>query len=167
MEKGPEDVLTQTMNAQKAVFSVSAALWVRSGLSDPAMVMGHSLGEYMALTASGAISLMECFDLVKARASAMDSAMPAGRGAMAAVMGMSAEDIAEVLEGIDGVWVANINTPEQVVISGEARQMPLASSLLKEKGARRIISLKVAVASHCPLMEPARRSLREYLKGVS
>jgi [acyl-carrier-protein] S-malonyltransferase len=166
MEKGPQDVLTQTMNAQKAVFAVSAALWERSGLRDPAMVMGHSLGEYMALTASGAISLMECYSLVSARASAMDSAMPAGRGAMAAVMGMSAEDIAEVLKDIDGIWVANINTPDQVVISGEAPVMPQAVSLLKGKGARRIIPLNVAVASHCPLMEPARIALREYLKGI-
>jgi [acyl-carrier-protein] S-malonyltransferase len=88
--------------------------------------------------------------LVKARASAMDSAMPVGRGAMAAVMGMPADDIAEVLEGVDGVWVANIKHPEQVVISGEASTMQQAFSLLKERGARRIIPLKVAVASHCP-----------------
>ncbi len=80
----------------------------------------------------------------------MDSAMPVGRGAMAAVMGMPADDIAEVLEGVDGVWVANIKHPEQVVISGEASTMQQAFSLLKERGARRIIPLKVAVASHCP-----------------
>ncbi len=166
MEKGPKDVLTQTMNAQKAVYAVSAALWERSGLKAPAMVMGHSLGEYMALTASGALSLMECFALVAARASAMDSAMPAGRGAMAAVMGMTAEDIAGALNDIEGMWVANINTPDQVVISGESSVMPQAVSLLKEKGARRIIPLNVAVASHCPLMEPARMGLREYLKKI-
>lgn len=166
MENGPLDVLTRTVNAQRAIFAVSAALWESSGLDEPAMVMGHSLGEYMALTASGAISAGECFRLVNARASAMEEAAKKSEGSMAAVLGMPGEEIAEALQGIDGVWVANINTPGQVVISGTGSGVREASLLLKGKGAKKIVPLNVAVASHCPLMEPARGVLREYLKGV-
>lgn len=166
MENGPQDVLTRTINAQKAVFAVSAALWETSGFDQPAMVMGHSLGEYMALTASGALSLHECLALVRVRASAMEDAAQSSEGSMAAVLGMSAPEIAEALQEIDGAWVANINTKGQVVISGKESGIREASLVLKEKGAKKIVPLNVAVASHCPLMEPAREVLREYLKGV-
>jgi len=166
MENGPLDVLTKTVNAQKAVFAVSAALWESSGFDRPAMVMGHSLGEYMALTASGAVPVGECLSLVGVRASAMEEAAQKSEGSMAAVLGMPVEDITEALLGIDGVWVANMNTPGQVVISGRGSSIREASVALKEKGAKRVVPLNVAVASHCPLMEPAREVLRKYLGDV-
>jgi [acyl-carrier-protein] S-malonyltransferase len=166
MENGPEDVLRQTANAQKAVFAVTACLWKKSGLDLPEMAMGHSLGEYMALTASGAVSVQECYTLVEKRARAMQEAMPPGTGAMAAVLGMSAVDVAGVIEPVSHVWVANINTKDQVVISGDASSVKDASSLLKERGARKVVPLNVAVASHCPRMEPARKVLQEHLQKV-
>jgi [acyl-carrier-protein] S-malonyltransferase len=166
IESGPEDVLTQTLNAQKAVFAVTAALWATSGLNDPLFVLGHSLGEYMALTASGALSREDCYRLVCARAAAMDSAMPKGQGAMTAVLGMSGEEIAEALQGVEGVWVANLNMQGQAVISGDAPAVEQAGLMLKGKGAKRIVPLKVSVASHCPRMEPARLALARYLQGV-
>lgn len=166
MENGPEDILTQTINAQKAVFAVTAALWDSCVFKEPSMVMGHSLGEYMALVASGVLSRQECYKLVSRRASAMETAMPKGEGAMAAVLGLPAEAVSEVLETLRGVWVANINTPAQVVISGYGSSLRDAEPLLKKKGAKKIVPLNVAVASHCPAMEPARKALREYLKNV-
>lgn len=166
MENGPEDTLKQTTNAQKAVFAVTAALWEKSGLDDPAMTMGHSLGEYMALVASRAISVRECYALVERRARAMQDAIPGRSGAMAAVLGLSADDVARLIEPVQNVWVANLNSPTQVVISGDASAVKDAAIVLKENGAKRVVPLDVAVASHCPLMEPAGKSLREYLKGV-
>lgn len=166
IEQGPEDVLTHTLNAQKAVYAVSAALWAKSGLNDPLMVMGHSLGEYMALTASGALSQEDCYMLVCERAAAMDSAMPKGQGAMAAVLGMAAEEIEAALAGVDGVWVANFNMPGQAVISGDAPAVDEAGRMLKGRGAKRVVPLSVAVASHCPRMEPAKGRLSSYLSTV-
>ena len=166
MENGPEDTLRQTTNAQKAVFAVTAALWERSGLDRPAVAMGHSLGEYMALVASRAIPLRECYTLVERRARAMQDAMPGGSGAMAAVLGLPSDDVARLIEPVQHVWVANLNSPGQVVISGDASSVKDAALVLKENGARRVVPLGVAVASHCPLMEPAGKVLREYLNGV-
>lgn len=166
MAQGPEDVLTRTVNAQKAVYAVTAALWEESGLNDPLMVMGHSLGEYMALTASGALSRDDCFALVCLRAAAMDSAMPAGQGAMAAVLGMRAEEIEEALESLDGAWVANLNLQGQTVISGDRAAVEEAGRVLKGRGAKRVVPLQVGVASHCPRMEPARQRLTGHLRGV-
>ena len=166
MAKGPEDVLTQTANAQKAVFAVTASLWMRSGLDRPEIAMGHSLGEYMALAVSGALSVPECYRLVEKRARAMQDAMAPGSGSMAAVLGMPAADVAALIEPLADVWIANINTKDQVVIAGRASAVEGASRVLKEGGARRVVPLNVSVASHCPLMEPARKALREYLHEV-
>jgi [acyl-carrier-protein] S-malonyltransferase len=142
-------------------------LWAKSALNDPFMVMGHSLGEYMALTAAGALSKEDCFKLVCERAAAMDSAMPKGQGAMAAVLGMPAEEIEAALEGLEGVWVANLNMPGQTVISGDVASVEEAGRVLKAKGAKRVMPLSVAVASHCPRMEPARKRLSDCLGAVS
>ncbi len=166
MENGPEDTLRQTTNAQKAVFAVTAALWERSGLDRPAVAMGHSLGEYMALVVSRAIPVRECYTLVERRARAMQDAMPGGSGAMAAVLGLPADDVARLIEPVQNVWVANLNSPGQVVISGDASSVKDAALVLKGNGARKVAPLGVAVASHCPLMEPAGKVLRGYLKGV-
>jgi [acyl-carrier-protein] S-malonyltransferase len=165
-EKGPEDELRQTVNAQKAIYAVTASLWERTGLDAPAAVMGHSLGEYMALTAAGAFSLSQGYALVAVRARLMQEAMPPGAGAMAAVLEMPLQEIERLVPLAGKVWVANINCDGQVVISGEAAAVERASELLKENGAKRVMPLNVAVASHCPLMEPAARGLEEHLGGV-
>jgi len=166
MEKGPEHELARTTYAQQAIFAVSNALWERSGLDKPSMVMGHSLGEYMALSVSGAIRVKDAMDLVKNRASFMEHSRPEGAGGMAAVLGLSTEEISEVIDSMDDLWVANINQARQVVIAGSSASLRQAEPLLREKGAKRVLPLKISVASHCPYMEPARKALREHLKSV-
>ncbi len=167
METGPEEVLGQTLYAQQAIFAVTAALWARSGLDQPEMVMGHSLGEYMALVAAGALSLSDALPLVQHRAAFMEGAGREGEGGMAAVLGLSVEDVSEVVDAFDDVWVANINQARQVVIAGSARSLRDAQPMLREKGAKRVVPLKISVASHCPYMESAKEALREYLHGVT
>lgn len=166
MENGPEDQLEQTLHAQPAVLSVSAALWERSGLKDPAAVMGHSLGEYAALVAAGCLNTSEALSLVRKRAEFMDSSRPQGAGGMAAVMGLSRQEIDEIIAGFPELWVANLNGASQVVISGSVKSIDAASSRLKDRGAKRVVPLGVSVASHCPYMETARRSLEGYLRHV-
>ncbi|HOW99486.1 MAG TPA: ACP S-malonyltransferase, partial [Deltaproteobacteria bacterium] len=97
---------------------------------------------------------------------AMDSAMPAGQGAMAAVLGLRAEEVADALEGVDSAWVANLNLKGQTVISGDRAAVEEAGRVLKGRGAKRIVPLNVGVASHCPRMEPARQRLSGYLRNV-
>ncbi|MGC9324434.1 MAG: ACP S-malonyltransferase [Desulfomonilia bacterium] len=163
MEQGPEDELNQTRNAQPAVLSVCNALWEDSGYTRPEIVMGHSLGEYMALVASGALPFEKALDLVHNRAACMAVAQPAGTGGMAAVIGLPAQEVRSVLEGVDDVWIANNNGAGQVVISGRRSALPDIMERLKERGAKRVVPLKVEVASHCPLMEPAQNALKIHL----
>ena len=131
MDNGPDYVLDQTVNAQPAVVSVSVALWERSGLKDPAAVMGHSLGEYSALVASGSLQAGKAIELVKKRAVFMEASHPLGTGGMAAVIGMSESEVEEVIAGINELWIANLNGASQVVISGSIRSMRTAIPLLK------------------------------------
>jgi len=166
MEKGPNEELGWTVNAQPAVLSVSMALWERSELKEPAAVMGHSLGEYTALVAAGSIPPHEAMDLVKNRARFMDASHPEGMGGMAAVIGMSWQDVEDVIAGIGDLWVANLNGGSQIVISGSTRSIDVAAPLLKEGGARRVVPLKVSVASHCPYMDNATKSLQAYLGTI-
>ena len=163
MDGGPEEDLDQTINAQPAVLSVSAALWERSGLRDPDFVIGHSLGEYTALVAAGSLQVGQAVELVKKRAVFMDSSKPMGTGGMAAVIGLSADEVADVLKPLRDVWIANINGASQIVISGNTRSIDAAVPMLKDKGARRVVPLKVSVASHCPFMEKAKSHLRGHL----
>jgi len=166
MDGGPEEDLDQTVNAQPAVLSVSAALWERSCLSDPSFVIGHSLGEYTALIAAGCLQVGQAVELVKKRAVFMDSSRPRGTGGMAAVIGLSADEVADVLKPLRDVWIANINGISQIVISGNTRSIDAAVPMLKDKGARRVVPLKVSVASHCPFMEKAKSLLSEHLAGL-
>lgn len=166
MENGPEDRLNETVNAQPAVLSVSIALWERSGLKDPALVMGHSLGEYTALVAAGSLDASEAVGLVMKRAGFMDASRPRGEGGMAAVIGLSRVEVEEAISAFDDLWVANLNGASQIVVSGSARSIDAAARLLREKGAKRVVPLKVSVASHCPYMDPARKSLEGHLQGV-
>lgn len=165
MENGPEDQLDETVNAQPAVLSVSVALWERSGLKEPALVMGHSLGEYTALVAAGSLQAPEAIRLVMKRAAFMDASRPRGQGGMAAVMGLSRQELEQVLSDIPDLWVANLNGASQIVVSGSVQSIQNATPLLREKGAKRVVSLKVSVASHCPYMDTARKSLEDHLRN--
>jgi [acyl-carrier-protein] S-malonyltransferase len=162
MAEGPEEELNLTTNAQPAVLSVSIALWKESGFDSPAMVMGHSLGEYSALVASGSLKLSDAVLLVKKRGEFMQ-ASPAG--SMAAVMGITETALAEAIAPLGDVYMANINGAGQIVISGTKDALERAVPLLKEKKAR-VVPLSVSVASHCPLMNGASEKLSEYLKQI-
>ncbi len=157
---GPEESLKETRNTQPALFAVSAAALAacrEAGLI-PSAAAGHSIGEYAALVAAESLSLPVGARLVKARSAAMAEAAAARPGTMAAVLGLDAEVVAEVCRQVNHVGVAvlaNLNSPGQIVISGEVNAVNEASLLLKEKGAKRVLPLAVSGAFHSPLMEPA------------
>ncbi len=163
MESGPPDELNRTINAQPAIFATSVALWEKSGLPMPDFVMGHSLGEYMSLVVAGVLSKQDAFDLVRVRAESMENAQPDGLGGMAAVLGLGADVVDSAIRGVEDLWIANINGGRQVVISGMRSSIGMAIPVLKKAGARRVVPLKVSVASHCPLMAKARQSLEMHL----
>ena len=183
--EGPEDDLTLTENAQPALMATSVAavrvLEAEGGVTLPDVcrfVAGHSLGEYSALTAAGAIALDEAARVLRARGAAMQRAVPVGDGAMAAVLGFPLDDVAAVAEearrgadeasGADlGVCAAaNDNAPGQVVVSGDAAAVERAVTLARERGARRAIVLDVSAPFHCPLMRPAADEMAEVLAEV-
>lgn len=176
MFEGPEEDLTLTENAQPALMAVSMAVvrvLQREGGLDIAtaaqFVAGHSLGEYSALAAVGSISLADAAALLRTRGRAMQDAAPLGSGAMAAILGLDFEAVAEIAAAAaeDDVCVAaNDNAPGQVVVSGHAGAVSRAVDLAKEKGARRSVMLPVTVPSHCPLMAPAAEVMAEALAAV-
>lgn len=161
-EGTPED-LVQTKVTQPAIFLHSVIL--AKTLSDefkPDMVAGHSLGEFSALTAAGALAFEDGLKLVAARAQAMQKACELKPSTMAAVLALPDEKVEEICAGIDGVVVcANYNCPGQIVISGENEAIDIACEKLKEAGAKRALKLKVGGAFHSPCMEPARAELAE------
>jgi len=174
---GPEDTLTLTENAQPALLAVSmAAMWVleRDGHLDLAtaahFVAGHSVGEYSALAAAGALSLADAARLLRVRGQAMQEAVPVGVGAMTAILGLDFDVVAELAaaaaEG-EVCTAANDNAPGQVVVSGHKAAVERAVALASEKGARRAIILPVTVPSHCSLMAPAADAMAEALSAVS
>lgn len=163
MHSGPEEELNRTINAQPAIVAVSLALWRTSEYGAPTLVMGHSLGEYTALAAAGALALEDILALVRQRGRFMETGQP---GAMAAVMGLDRDTIEAMLNDVADVWVANINAPGQIVISGKKAELDQATNLLKTRGAK-VVPLKVSVASHCPLMQAAAQTLAEYLADVT
>ncbi|HLT31993.1 MAG TPA: ACP S-malonyltransferase [Myxococcaceae bacterium] len=169
--EGPEDALTLTANAQPAILTVSIAAWevFRRRAPAPSYVAGHSLGEYSALVAAGALTLGDAVRAVRARGTFMQEAVPAGEGAMAAVLGLAPERIvelcAEVAEG-QVLSAANFNAPEQTVIAGAAAAVERAATRLKEAGAKRVVPLPVSAPFHCALMAPVVPRLREVLEGL-
>jgi [acyl-carrier-protein] S-malonyltransferase len=169
--EGPEDALTLTANAQPAILTVSIAAWevFRRRAPAPSNVAGHSLGEYSALVAAGSLSLEDAVRAVRARGTFMQEAVPAGEGAMAAVLGLPPERIveicAEVAEG-QVLSAANFNAPEQTVIAGAAAAVERAAARLKEAGAKRVVPLPVSAPFHCAMMEPVVPRLREVLEGL-
>ena len=171
--QGPEEELKKTVNAQPAILTVSAAcLAVLAGKGvRPDVAAGHSLGEYTALVAAGSLDFGDAVRLVKLRGQYMQEAVPLGEGGMTAVMGLGSEAVTEVCAGISRsggvVEAVNLNCPGQVVIAGDNRSMALAVELLKEKGARRCITLPVSAPFHSSLMRPAGERLAADLAAVS
>ena len=166
---GPIETLSQTENTQPAIFTVEAALTTvlkASGI-EPAMVAGHSLGEFGAWFAAGAFSFADGLKLVAQRGKLMANADPDGIGTMAAIIGLDYDTVAEVCAFVDGtVVVANINQPVQMVISGIKADVAKAGELLSEKGAKRVVPLKVSGAFHSPLMNGAKEAFAEALASV-
>lgn len=165
----PDDALNQTRYTQPAMLAAGVAVarvWQAAGGPPPAMAAGHSLGEYSALVAAGALGFDEAVRLVAERARLMQEAVPAGEGGMAAILGLDDDRVAEVCEGVptDGiVEPVNYNAPGQVVIAGHARAVEAAVEAAREAGAKRAVSLPVSVPSHSSLMRPAADALAEVL----
>lgn len=167
MFAGTDEDLKQTKVTQPAIFLHSVIL-ADSLEEKPAMVAGHSLGEFSALVAAGALSFEDGLRLVHARALAMQKACEANPSTMAAVLGMDDEVVARICEEIDEVVVpANYNSPGQIVISGSNKGIEIACQKLTEAGAKRVVPLNVGGAFHSPLMEPARQELAEAISRTT
>jgi [acyl-carrier-protein] S-malonyltransferase len=169
---GPEEMLNRTEYTQPALLAAGVAVWRawrRQGGSIPAVIAGHSLGEYSALVAADALSLHDGAHLVRLRGQLMQEAAPAGVGAMAAVLGAEDELVAEVCVQASGSQVvvpANYNSPGQIVIGGDAEAVDRAIALLTERGVRKVVKLAVSVPSHTPLMREAANRLAETMRGM-
>ena len=171
--EGPEDALKLTRNTQPAILTVSAmahAVLASRAKEPPAFVAGHSLGEWSALVAAGALSLEDAVKAVRARGTFMQEAVPEGVGAMAAVIGLEPAKVREACEAAaEGQVVspANYNSPEQTVIAGNAAAVERASARCKELGAKRAMPLPVSAPFHCALMKPVQARLDEVLSGCA
>ena len=164
MFNGTDEDLKQTKVTQPAIFLHSVIL-AKSLTEKPDMVAGHSLGEFSALVANGALSFEDGLRLVHARALAMQKACEANPSTMAAILGLSDETVENILKEIDEVVVpANYNCPGQIVISGSNKGIEIACEKLKAAGAKRALPLKVGGAFHSPLMEPAREELARAIR---
>jgi [acyl-carrier-protein] S-malonyltransferase len=173
VEQGPTEELNLTVNTQPVMLTAGIALhraWRAENGTRPAISAGHSLGEYSALVAGGAIDFADAVTLVRFRAQAMQEAVPAGAGAMAAILGLEDDLVRAVCEQASGtneiVEAANFNSPAQVVIAGNKAAVERAMEVAKGKGAKRAIMLPMSVPSHCSLMRPAAERMRERLKAV-
>ena len=173
VQNGPAEELNQTDKTQPALLCSSVALWrlwQQKGAEQPAIMAGHSLGEYSALVCAGALGFTDAIDLVRLRGEYMQQAVPAGTGAMAAILGLADELVeaacAQAQQGL-GVAAVNYNCPGQVVIAGEKDAVARAIENCKASGAKRAIELPVSVPSHCQLMKPAAEKLAAKLQTVS
>lgn len=171
---GPEGDLKLTANTQPAILTVSVAALraLRAEVEfSPAFVAGHSLGEYSALVAAGSISFTDAVRGVRERGRAMQEAVPAGQGAMAALLNMEPDEIEAICrEASDGsglVSPANFNSPGQVVIAGNTANVKRAMELFRERGGKRAVELPVSAPFHCALMEPAARRMEEVLSEMA
>ena len=173
--EGPEEELRRTEIQQPALLTTSIALLralAEGGPVEPAFVAGHSLGEYSALVASGAMDFEDAVRVVNARGRYMQEAVAEGRGAMAAVLGCGADEVsaicARVAEETGGVVSpANYNSPQQTVIAGDADAVAAACESALEKGAKKVVDLPVSAPFHCALMAPAAEKLKVEIEGVS
>ena len=170
VEEGPEDDLKLTVNTQPVMLAAGIALyraWIAHNGMQPAILAGHSLGEYSALVAGGAIDFAHAMSLVRFRAQAMQEAVPEGTGAMGAILGLDDDVVkaicVEASNKDETAEAANFNTPAQVVIAGNTNAVARAMEIAKVKGAKRAIILPMSAPSHCSLMRPAVDRLRERL----
>lgn len=169
---GPEEQLNRTEFTQPALLAASVAvwrLWLARGGAMPVRLAGHSLGEYSALVAAGALSLHDAARLVRLRGQLMQDAAPTGIGAMAAVLGAQDALVLEVCAAVTGAEVvvpANFNSPGQIVIGGHAGAVDRALVLLAEHGVRKVVKLAVSVPSHTPLMREAANRLAEAMAAM-
>ena len=169
---GPVELLAQTVNTQPIMLVAGVATfraWREAGGAEADVYAGHSLGEYTALVAAGALSFADAVPLVRFRAQSMQDAVPEGMGGIAAILGLEVDAInaicieaaaGEVLEAV------NLNSPGQIVIAGHKTAVERGMELAKERGAKRAVLLPMSVPSHCALMKPAAEKLAEYLKNV-
>lgn len=171
--EGPTEALSQTVNTQPLMLTAGIAVWrlwqERNGPL-PAMLAGHSLGEYAALVAAGVLELKDAVPLVELRARAMQDAVPAGEGAMAAILGMDAESVKAICTEsaqAQAVQAVNFNSPEQTVIAGHKAAVERAAEACKAKGAKRALMLPVSAPFHSSLMQPAAERLQAALAGLS
>lgn len=170
---GPADQLAYTANAQPAILVASVAAWralreVRD--VEPLMAAGHSLGEYSALVCAGALQLADAVRAVRERGRLMQETVPPGQGAMAAVIGLDADRVAEVIRKVtsedEPIGVAGFNSPEQTTISGTVWAIETAKIALEQAGARRVLMLNVSAPFHSPLMRPVELQLRAVLESM-
>lgn len=172
--EGPDEQLKLTANTQPSILAVSAAaaaVLAKAGVS-PDFVAGHSLGEYSALVAAGAVSAADAAKAVRARGTFMQEAVPAGQGAMSAVLGLPPAKVKEVCDAVAAetgavVAPANYNEPGQTVIAGAAAAVEAAGARLKAAGAKRVLPLPVSAPFHCALMAPVKARLEPVLRAVA
>ena len=169
--EGPEDALKLTANTQPAILTVSVAVYAVFANRGPApdFVAGHSLGEYSALVAAGSLSLEDAVRAVRARGTFMQEAVPAGVGAMAAVLGLEPDKVKAACDAAaqgEVLAPANYNSPEQTVIAGQDSAVARAEAKLKEAGAKRVLPLPVSAPFHCALMDPVKPRLAEVLGKI-
>ena len=170
---GPAEELNSTINTQPLMLTAAYAVyraWREAGGEQPAIVAGHSLGEYTALVVAGVISLRDALPLVRFRAQAMQEAVPVGAGAMAAILGLDDDVVraacAEAAQG-EVVEAVNFNAPNQVVIAGHKAAVERGAAAAKAKGAKRAVMLPVSAPFHASLLKPAAQRLEQYLAGIT
>lgn len=172
VSNGPDELLNQTDRTQPAMLTAGIAMWrVWQSVSDirPDYFAGHSLGEYTALVAAEAIGFSDAVKLVELRGQFMQQAVPAGEGAMAAILGLDDDvvrDVCNEASAIGVVEAVNFNSPGQVVIAGSADAVKRATEIASDKGAKRALILPVSVPSHCALMQPAAEQLANKLNEI-
>jgi [acyl-carrier-protein] S-malonyltransferase len=172
VQNGPAEDLNQTFRTQPALLASSVAIWrvwQSLELAQPELLAGHSLGEYSALVCAGVIDFKQAIKLVELRGQLMQAAVPAGTGAMYAIIGLDDDAVAKACEEAaqgDVVSPVNFNSPGQVVIAGQKDAVERAGALCKEAGAKRALPLPVSVPSHCALMKPAADKLAEALADM-
>ncbi|MCA1855190.1 ACP S-malonyltransferase [Massilia oculi] len=171
--EGPKEDLDLTTNTQPVMLTAAVAVyraWIAAGGPVPSVVAGHSLGEYSALVAAGAIEFKDAVPLVRFRAQAMQDAVPVGQGGMAVVLGLAADDVravcAEAAQG-EVVEAVNFNEPTQIVIAGHAGAIDRACEIAKARGAKRAMKLAVSAPFHSSLLKPASDRLRDYMENIA
>ena len=168
--EGPEETLTRTLYAQPLIFTTSLALFYlleeKFPELKPSFVAGLSLGEFSALAAAGSVTFSEGLSLVRTRAESMEQAAQESQGTMVSVLGLTQAECESIAKQ-SGTYLANLNAPDQFVLSGEESSIKQATAAAEGKGAKRVLPLKVNGAFHSPLMKPARQKFTEALKSLS